>query len=212
MDFLVTMTKAENIIISISGHKGSGKTTLLTFFLYSEYTEKIKEKVFSNYGLKFHFKWLNAFDMIENTQLLENSSIGIDELHEYADSRSSGTLQNKRISDFFLQSRHFSSNIYYTTQFIDQVDKRIRRITDIDIFIENMYIDSDNDGDNDLFSFVIYDTRNREITKRVFYATPIFKLFDSKERINPFMVSKEKQKEITSKIEKMNDEKIKSNK
>lgn len=200
------MTKAENIVTGICGHKGSGKTTLLTFFLISEIEQEIKNKCFCNYSLKIPFTWLNAYDMIEHMEIFENSTIGIDELHEYADSRSSGTLQNKRIADFFLQSRHTSSNVYYTSQFIDQIDKRIRRITDIEVLCENLHIDTDNDGDDDLFRFTIYDTRTLKFEERMFYAKPIFSMYDSKERINPFMISKEREKEIKKNISDKNEQ------
>jgi hypothetical protein len=201
--------KAENLIIGICGHKGSGKTTLLTFFAYSEFKSKNKPSLFSNYKLNFNFKWLDAFSLLINWDAFKNSSIIIDELHEYADSRNSSSMQNRLISAWFLQSRHTSSNIYYSTQFFDQVDKRIRRITDIDIMCENLKTDIDNDGDDDLFKFIIYDTRDRKFTERLFYAKPIFDMYDSTERINPFMISKEKQKELLKKIECVNEEKFK---
>lgn len=202
---MIFIVKSENVITGICGHKGSFKTTLLTFLVVSEMENGIKDKCFSNYKLNIPFKWLNAYDMIENMALFENTVIGIDELHEYADSRNSNSLQNKRISDFFLQSRHTSSDIFYNTQFFDQVDKRIRRITDIDILTENLHIDSDNDGDDDICKMTIYDTRDRSFTDRIFYAKPVFDMFDSKERINPFMISKERNKEIVKLISDRNE-------
>jgi hypothetical protein len=106
-------------------------------------------------------------------------------------------LQNKRVADFFLQSRHTRSNVYYTTQFKDQVDKRIRRITDIDIVCENLFIDTDNDGDDDLFKINMVDRRRPDISgiSRVVYAKPVFDLFDSTERINPFVFTRKQEKE-----------------
>ena len=86
--------------------KGSGKTTSLTLFALLEKEEGGRQNLFANYRLNFDFKWLRGRDMIELSQKLNDSCIIIDELHEYADSRNSGTLQNKRVSDFFLQSRH----------------------------------------------------------------------------------------------------------
>jgi hypothetical protein len=140
--------------------------------------------------------------MIDLTDKLNNSAIGIDELHEYADSRNSGTLQNKRVADFFLQSRHTKSNVYYTTQFKDQIDKRIRRITDIDIVCENLFMDLDNDGDDDLFKITIADRRMPELRPKEmkFYAKPIFDMFDSTERINPFVFTKKQEKTWKDKI------------
>lgn len=204
------MVKAENIVVGIYGWKGAGKTTALTLFLLLESVTGVRTNLFCNYGLKFDFDWLRGHDMVELTDKLVDAAIGIDELHEYADSRNSGTTQNKRVADFFLQSRHTRSNVYYSTQYKDQVDKRIRRITDIDVVCENLFTDLDGDGDDDLFQLTIADRRTPNANGRVmkFYAKPIFDLFDSTERINPFIFTKKQEKklrETISEIQKTDD-------
>jgi hypothetical protein len=199
------MVKAENVVVAVCGWRGAGKTTVLTLFGYLEHLSKTRKNIFSNYKLKFGGEWLKGSDMIDLTDKLNDSVVLIDELHEYADSRNSGTLQNKRVSDFFLQSRHTRSNVYYSTQFLDQIDKRIRRITDINIVCENCFIDSDHDGDDDVFKINMIDRRRPDmgsITK-VFYAKPIFDLFDSTERINPFNFSKKDEKSWKDKVSKL---------
>lgn len=201
----------ENIVTGIIGIKGSGKTTFLTYCLISEIVDNIKDILYCNYKVEINkFNWLNAFELIFNMDLFKNSCIGIDELHEYADSRYSSSNQNKRISDFFLQSRHTNANIYYSTQFLDQVDKRIQRITDIIIGCTNLKIDLDDDGDNDLFGIDIIDNRTRRNNFRYFYAKPMFNKFDTSERINPFLISKEREKKLKKKIEELNERKFKA--
>jgi len=197
------MVKANNIVVGIYGFKGSGKTTALTLLLFCEEQEKNLKNTYANYRLSFPFKWLRGTSMINLSRTLDDSAIGVDELHEYADSRNSGSLQNKRVSDFFLQSRHTRSNVYYTTQYKDQIDKRIRRITDIDIISENLFIDSDGDGDDDMFRLTIHDRRRFDIKPRqvTFYAKPVFDMFDSTQRINPFVFSEEGQKKWKKKHE-----------
>lgn len=194
--------KAENVVVGIYGWKGAGKTTTLTLFLLLEFLSGFRERLFSNYSLDFEFEWLMGHDMIELTDKLNDSAVGIDELHEYADSRNSGTLQNKRVADFFLQSRHTRSNVYYTTQFKDQVDKRIRRITDIDVVCENLFQDLDGDGDDDYFQITIADRRvpNQKPKELKFYAKPVFDLYDSTERINPFVFTKKQEKKWREKV------------
>jgi hypothetical protein len=206
------MPKIENVITGITGYKGSFKTTFLTYLLKSESELKPTNTIYNNYKVTFPFKYLNATELIINKEMFVNTTIGIDELHEYADSRNSGSLQNRLVSGFFLQSRHTNSNIYYSTQFIDQIDKRIRRITDVEIFVENAHIDSDNDGDDDIAYAMIIDYRYHTTNRITFYAKPIFDMFDSSERINPFILSKEKMKEIVKTLELQNEEKINSNK
>lgn len=183
------MVKAVNVVVGIFGHKGDGKTTTLTLFLYLEYQFGVMKHSFCNYKLEFPFEWLKGKDMIDLTNKLDDSVVGIDELQQYADSRDSLTLQNKRVSNFFLQSRHTNSNIYYSTQFKDQIDKRIQRITDIDIVTTNMYVDSDKDGDDDIFKLTILDRRTNSGKTTFYYAKPVFDMFDSRERINPFIFS-----------------------
>lgn len=189
--------KAVNSVVGVYGFKGGGKTTALTLFALMAKLGGARERVITNYSVSFQDDYLQGRDMIFLKDTLENAWIGIDELHEYADSRASGSLQNKRVADFFLQSRHFHCDIYYTTQYKDQCDKRIRRITDVDIVCENLFTDLDGDGDDDLFQVSIRDRRRPESIERRFrfYAAPIFPLFDTTTRINPFVFSKKEEKE-----------------
>ena len=186
--------------------KGAGKTTALTLFLLLESIQRTRERIFCNYKLNFDFEWLNGRDLIDLEKKLDHSCIGIDELHEYADARNAGSLQNKRVADFFLQSRHFSCDVFYTSQFKDQVDKRIRRITDIDVICENLFLDLDKDGDDDCFQLVIKDRRmpDSKVREIRFYAKPVFDLFDSTERINPFIFDRKMEKTWRDKTSKTN--------
>jgi len=159
----------------------------MTLLVLMEWNMKMRPSIYSNYELEFPFEYLQGNDMANLAEKLSDSIIAIDELHEYADCRNSQSLQNRRVSTFFLQSRHTNSNIYWTSQFKDQVDKRIRRITDVDVVAENLMIDSDGDGDDDLFRFVLHDHRTENIIRKTIYAKPIFDLYDSTERINPFV-------------------------
>jgi len=191
------MVKATNLVTGIYGFKGDYKTTTMVYFLNIENMLYPNKDLFANMRLNLkNFKWLDGKDMIDLRKKLDNSTIGIDELHEYADSRNSSSFQNKRVADFFLQSRHTKSNIYYTTQFKDQVDKRIRRITDVDVVGQDLFIDSDGDGDDDLFRYTLVNRRRPDLapfTDRL-YAPPVWRLFDSSERINPFVFTKKEEK------------------
>lgn len=184
------MTKAENIITGCYGHKGHFKTTTGVLFTWLENMRGTRKHLYSNIELKIsNFKFLKGDDLVTLDKKLDDSIIFIDELHEYADCRDSMSIQNKRVAHFFLQSRHTKSNIYYTTQYKDQVDRRIQRITDVDIICENIYYDRDNDGHDDLARITIIDKRGtgyKPISK-ILYMKPIWELFDSTERVNPFV-------------------------
>jgi hypothetical protein len=63
-------------------------------------------------------------------------------------------------------------------------------------------MDLDNDGDDDLFKITIADRRMPELRPKEmkFYAKPIFDMFDSTERINPFVFTKKQEKTWKDKI------------
>lgn len=175
-----------NLVVSISGVKGSGKTLILTLLLYLEYLSG--KKVYTNYDVSFPHEYLDIDKLISLDKELTNSVIGITELHMICDSRRSGSKQNINFSYFILQSRHRSVNFYYDSQFNRQVDIRIKQNTDINIVCENMYIDSDNDGLNDVFRIVIQDKRTIPISYKEFfiYGTPIFEKYNTDYIVNPF--------------------------
>lgn len=168
------------MIIGLFGLKGSGKTLFMVILLWLEYTY-LNSKVMANLKLSFKHKIINAKQLVELDKSLKNSAIGIDELHTICDSRRSGGLKNILMSYFVLQSRHRSVNFYYTSQFDGQVDKRIRENTDVNMVCENLYIDSDDDGFNDLFRVIIQDKRFRPIRfkQKILYGKPVFKLYNS---------------------------------
>lgn len=197
------MGYAENTVTGIFGHKGGGKTTTgVMLTIVAKVLNEIKTFYSNIYIQEDGFNFLKGRDMVELKKSLDGSLIFIDELHEYADSRNSQSFQNKRVSDFFLQSRHTDSDIFYTTQYKDQIDKRIRRITDVNIIVENLYIDIDSDGFDDLFRIIITDIRRPdcEPVELTFYAKPIFDIFDSTERVNPFVFNKNEEKKLLEEL------------
>ncbi len=76
----------------------------------------------------------DIFDKIKRKEWnMENSTVFIQEAHNYMDSRNSASSKNKTLSYWILQSRHTgkgSCDIIYDTQEITQVDVRLRRNTD----------------------------------------------------------------------------------
>lgn len=179
------------MITGFVGMQGGGKTLIMTLFLYME--SLMDNKVFANYKLlpPLVWKWLNGKDMVELSKELSHAALGVDEIHLYADSRSSSKKQNKSLSYFITQCRKRSNHLYWTSQFEHQVDRRIRDNTQIKIICEDMEIDSDNDGFDDMFRLLIQDKRRYPpvILEKKIYATPIFNWFDTNEVKNPFEYS-----------------------
>ena len=79
-------------------------------------------------------KIAEIFELIKQGEWdMENSTIFIQEAHNYMDSRNSASKKNKTLSYWILQSRHTgkgSCDIIYDTQEMSQVDIRLRRNTD----------------------------------------------------------------------------------
>jgi len=66
-------------------------------------------------------------------------------------------------------------------------------------------MDLDQDGDDDCFQLTIKDRRlpNTAVRQMKYYAKPVFDLYDSTERINPFIFNKSQEKSWKEKIAKL---------
>jgi hypothetical protein len=115
------------MILGYVGNIGSGKTLSMVKKAYEQY--KRGKTIYSNFKLNFPYIPITLEKLLDmkadNTSLL-NSVLLIDEAHIYLDSRRSASKVNVILSYLILQSRKMSCDIYYTTQFIGQVDKRLR--------------------------------------------------------------------------------------
>lgn len=148
-----------------------------------------KIKIYSNIQLyNIEFEWLDARDLIELNENLQDSIIFIDELQMIADSRTPQSLENRCIANFILQSRHRNCVIIYTTQFATNVDKRIRQNT------------------ADYYVSYKRDTHRFELTSlsgSVFFnGKPLYHLYNTHETVSPFIYTDKKAlKEILTKLE-----------
>lgn len=122
------------MIVIFVGSQGSGKTISITKFLLQDYAKG--KNIMTNFGLKgVKYKTITKKmlqEYAQNQDQINNTSIGLTELHTIIDSRSSG--KNKFITWFFLQLRKRGVTLYGDTQHFGQIDKRVREETDL--FIE----------------------------------------------------------------------------
>lgn len=98
-------------------------------------------KIYSNTWLSFPHETLTIdyiLDIIEQDLDIPDKSIFfIDEFHIWFDSRISGSKRNRMISYFLLQtgkmgeSSDYGLILFFTTQFLHQIDKRLRSLIDI---------------------------------------------------------------------------------
>ena len=119
-----------------TGKQGSGKTLFITKLLYSE---KDDRKIFSNYKLfELPFEYI-TFDsddptktdiikaLKEDPHYFDNSIMLLDEIHIYFDSLDFMRKNNRDMQKFFSQLRKRNILLLATTQFIYNLDVRIRR-------------------------------------------------------------------------------------
>lgn len=132
-------------VYGIEGGIGTGKTLLLASFGLEDILSGrriLSNITFINIPARFrkNITYLNKdiintmFKQVKDGKLImKNTTILIQEMHNYIDSRTSMSMRNRTLSYWVLQSRHTgegSCNIYYDTQELGQVDLRLRRNTD----------------------------------------------------------------------------------
>lgn len=133
-------------IIGLEGGIGTGKTLSLVYLGMQDLTTK--KRLYSNVKLRniepklkkkitylTKDKIKEIFTLIKEGQFdMMDSTVLIQEAHNYMDSRSSMSLKNKTLTYWILQSRHTGAgtcDIIYDTQDFGQVDLRLRRNTDM---------------------------------------------------------------------------------
>lgn len=124
------------MIIGLIGRMGTGKTLSAVRYAYNYYKQGYS--IYSNIKLNFPHTFIGLQDLVDyaNANInFEKSVILVDEMHVLLDSRSSGSKRNKILTHLIVLTRHLGKrggcHVLYTSQFIHQVDKRLRSNTDI---------------------------------------------------------------------------------
>ena len=170
------------MIIGYVGNIGSGKTLSAVIELYKLYLDGMK--IYSNIHLNFPYYPLTLdilLSYVETKKNLDGSVIFIDEVHMWVDSRNSANKRNRILSYVWLQSRKRHCNYFFTTQYEDQIDKRLRRVTEILVECNKLrYSEVESEY---VFLNTINIKKNRNIIqkKRFFYGDEWFNLYDTNE-------------------------------
>lgn len=177
-------------IIGIIGDRGSGKSALMTLLLNIDMNVH-NRTIFSNYWLSFidDDHYITFSEMAKMPDYLRNCSIGMDEVHMWADARKFFSDKNADLAKLVTQIRKLGINLYYTTQRFRYSDTRLRDQTDYIIFPEPIPPREVNGvWVENLFKFDIQDAKTGEIVvrSRVFDATTMFeeKWYDTNEIID----------------------------
>ncbi len=119
------------MIIGIIGELGIGKTMSGVKETHKAYKSNLT--IFSNHPLAFPHIKITHPDQFED---IKNGFCFADELWHLLDSYNSNTERAKFITRILLRSRKKDIHLCYTEQYLKQVHKRIRRVTDIWIYPE----------------------------------------------------------------------------
>jgi len=139
---------------------------------------KLSRKYFPNY-IELTGKMI--IDYVNNEVQFTKAFFILDEVHVYLDSRSGMSKRNVIISYFILQTRKRNVRLGYTTQFIDQVDKRLRHPTEIYITCQNYH-----NNKNVIQKNIVYERETGRSFLDTFSANEYFKYYDTNYIVNPF--------------------------
>lgn len=174
-------------IVIYTGGLGQGKTIAMVRALYKH--SKDMREIKSNLTLKPPIESSPlTMDDLNNyrTWSYNKMCIALDELHILMDSRKGMRDRNIVMSYWFTQTRKRDVHFYGTTQFLHQIDKRIRDVADYIIYCDCIEIpEKDNDEKKTYIVLRPYDrTYDKWLPKEVFYANPYFKMYDTYEIID----------------------------
>lgn len=172
-------------ITGFIGDIGGGKTASMVREAYIKHIQEDK-KIISNMRLNFNHQYItldNFMSMIDNKENLTDCILLLDELHIWLDSRTSMSKRNRVVSYLLLQSRKLSIDIFYTTQYITQVDVRVRNLTNT---LVECYTDvSPEDSEKYTLNIVNIRKINKMITrKHIFKTRYVYNLYDTNEVIS----------------------------
>jgi len=174
------------MIIGYIGTRGRGKTLSCVREAYEHYLEGYE--IYSN--IKLNNKYFKKWNWIDNKMIInwvkgdkqfKKAFFILDEVHIYLDSRMGMSKRNVIISYFVLQTRKRNVRIGYTTQFFDQVDKRLRQPTEVLISCQNYMIANGMFQKNR-----VYQKETGKSFYDTFKGSDYFDYYDTNEIINPF--------------------------
>ena len=133
----------------------------------------------------FNFEFITLDDfmnMVENNVGLNDCILLLDELHIWLDSRTSMSKRNRTISYFALQTRKEDVDLYYTTQYLIQVDIRIRNLT---THLVECYTQEHPVAKEQLTLNIVRIRKiNRMVTQKLtFWTRLVYELYNTKEII-----------------------------
>ncbi len=172
------------MIVGFIGDIGGGKTASLVKEVYIKYLSG--RKIFSNIKLNFPYTHVSQEDLLEMASggfNLQDGVLVLDEIHIYLDSRTSMSKENRVITYFALQTRKVGVDLYYTTQYINQVDLRLRNLTNA--LIECYTQENSETKEKYTLNVIRMRKINKVITKKIIFQTSkVYNLYNTYEVVS----------------------------
>lgn len=164
------------MVLCAQGGLGSGKTLLVSYLAWLTRRET-GCSVYANYPLHCASRlrsWSEVFDLSDGVAVL-------DELHVEIDSRSFS--RNIEFTSFLLQTRKVGLDVLYTSQNINQVDMRLRNITDMLAICERIGLP----GSAQASRIQLFDmsTMSRKSAFVLRHTPELYALYDTRARVFP---------------------------
>ncbi len=180
MKFLSKLRSDTMVLFAIVGELGAGKTLALSYLAWNNWFKK-KKRLYSNYN--FYGMPFTPVNSLPNLDKMKEGFFAGDELWLWVDSRTSKAERNRIISSILLKSRKRGITIAYTTQTIQQIDKRIRDITD---FIAYPLMSVNNDYCRiEIFRGPRPTMSSRMKNPVYFVCEPIYSIYNTYEEVRP---------------------------
>lgn len=162
-------------IMVITGELGSGKTLSLTYLLWRNwyYKRKIIYANYTLYGIPYY-----KITRVSELDKIRQGYLGADEMWVWLETSVGERLKKKIISDILRKSRKRNLTINSTSQTMEQIPLKIRKIVD---FIGYPILNR-NATICKLLIFAGPHARTL-LREHYFYTKPIFKMYDTNEEI-----------------------------
>jgi len=170
------------VLLAVVGELGAGKTLTLTYLAIKQHLERGR-KIYSNYRL-YGVPYFHV-DSIPDIESMSQGFVALDEMWLWIDARCSLQQKNRVTSSILLKSRKRGLTIAYTTQSFDQVDKRVRKITD---FMAYPILSVGNSYCKVVIFRGSHPTVGGIIQKIYFRPEIVYQAFNSQEEIQPLKV------------------------
>lgn len=194
-------------IIGFTGAKGGGKT--LTMSWLAAYLMIHGYPVWANYNINFKYrnkkgqvseyksKPLDFDALYALSKDIKHGVTVIDELPLFADSRRSGSLNNRLLGYILMQTRKRQMSVFYTAQNMSWTDNRFRWSTDVIVACKDAYHREHHYARGEYIDVLLWDMSGQwtgkpwseypyPVNSYTFYGKSCWGIYDTKDIIDAF--------------------------